>query len=79
MERMERIFLTRRNLLVLLSKLDRKKAGDVTLCSIVKNDNQHSEFPQSMACCMVTAVEDEEYYTDRKAGEMLPVDVPEEK
>lgn len=71
---MEHIYLSRRNLLTLLSKLDRKAAGEETACALVKNDNKHPQFAQSMDQIMVHAVEDEEYYTDRDAGPMHPVD-----
>ena len=68
---MEQIYLSRRNLLALLSKLDRRKAGDSTLCTLVKRDNLHPKYPQSMPEIRVTALEDEEYYIDRKPGPMV--------
>ncbi len=72
---MDQIYLSRRNLLILLSKLDRQKEfGDITACSIIKCDDQHPTHPQTMSACMITAVEDEEYYVDRQPGEMLAVD-----
>lgn len=73
---MEQIYLSRRNLLTLLSKLDRKKAGEETLCSITKHDNKHPVYAQSMDACLVTALEDEEYYTDRLPGGVLEKDDP---
>lgn len=75
---MERIFLSRKNLLALLSKLDRVKAGDHSFCTIIKKDNQHPTMPQSMTECQITAVEDEDYYVDRQAGEVFPADVQTE-
>lgn len=66
------VFLTRRNLLTLLSKLDRKEAGDVTECTLIKKDTSHPKYPQSHPLMFVTAVEDSEYYTTREGG---PVDV----
>jgi len=73
----ERIYLTRRNLLSLLSKLDRKKAGEETACTLVKNDNLHPKFPQTMGFCEVVAVEDQEYYDEgRPAGYVQPEDDP---
>lgn len=66
------IYLSRRNLLTLLAKLDAQAEGEFTACTIVKNDNQHPIYPQTMKSIMVTAVEDNEYYTDRQPGEMHP-------
>lgn len=66
---MEQVYLSRRNLTSLLSKLDRKKNGEKTLCTLQKNDNMHPVYPQSMRSIFVTAIEDEEYYTHREAGE----------
>lgn len=70
---MNHVYLSRRNLLVLLSKLDRNKVEpDASACSIIKQDTVHPRF----ACTevtQVTAVEDDEYY-DREPGEMHPAD-----
>ena len=41
----ERVDLSRRNLLALLSKLDRVKAGETSACTIVKHDDQHPKHP----------------------------------
>lgn len=71
---MEKVFLSRRNLLTLISKLDRKKSGEGTACTIIKNDTIHSEFPCSNKI-QVTAVEDEVYYKDRNPGEIHPSDL----
>lgn len=73
---MEQIYLTRRNLLTLLSKLDRKKQGETTACTLIKCDHVHPQYPQTMQQCSVTALEDAEYYTDRPAGEVHPLDTP---
>ena len=72
----ERVFLSRRNLLALLSKLDRVKAGEHSYCTLEKNDTQHQKYPQTMPSIVVTAVEDEDYYTDRGAGEIFSADIP---
>jgi hypothetical protein len=69
-----RVYLTRRDLLTLLSKLDRKASGDDTACTILKNDNKHPKYPQTMASIDVVAVEDAEYYTDRLPGDVHPLD-----
>lgn len=71
---MEQVYLSRRNLVTLLSKLDRKKNGEITMCTLIKSDNTHSKYPQTMQNIKVTAVEDEEYYTDREAGPVHPCD-----
>lgn len=69
------VCLTRRNLLALLAKLDRNKnAGPQSSeCTIVKLDTAHPHYPCS-APTIVQAVEDDEYYKDRPAGEMSPED-----
>jgi hypothetical protein len=70
---MEQIYLTRRNLLTLLAKLDRAKAGERTYRSIVKQDITHNEYPCSVVAA-ITAVEDEDYYKDRVAGPVVDAD-----
>lgn len=70
------VFLSRRNLLTLLSKLDRQASGEATLCTIRKHDMEHPVYPQSHATIQVTAVEDEAYYIDRNAGVVMPQDDP---
>lgn len=70
------VYLSRRNLLALLSKLDRVRDGDVSACAIIKNDQSNPKYPQSMASICVTAVEDADYYHDRNAGAMHPSDEP---
>lgn len=76
------IFLSRRNLRALLSKLDRQLAGDQSACTIVKYqqptapDSVPVPYQQTMDACMIVAVEDEEYYgqQNRSAGIMSPED-----
>jgi len=70
----EQIYLSRRNLLTLLSKLDRAANGEVTACTIVKYQNQTDPFVQTMDAIAVTAIEDSDYYEKRAAGEMHPRD-----
>lgn len=62
------LFLSRRNLLTLLSKLDGVKAGEASKCTLLKKDTLHPKFPQSHKLISVTAVEDEDYYVDRSPG-----------
>lgn len=64
---MNRLFLSRRNLFTLIHKLDRVRDGDFSSCSIVKYDDRHPKYPQTMDSIIVEAVENEEYY-DRPAG-----------
>ncbi len=72
-----RVYLSRRNLLTLLSKLDRKKAGEQTHCCIIKQDTLNPEFPQTGASeVQVIAVENEEYYIDRTPGAVHDKDNP---
>jgi hypothetical protein len=40
----QKVFLSRRNLLTLLSKLDRKALGQETECAVIKNDNKNGKF-----------------------------------
>jgi hypothetical protein len=70
-----KVYLSRRNLEALISKLDRVAAGESSECAIIKRDNAHPEYAQSMKEIMVVAVENEKYYVDRPAGLMMPADV----
>lgn len=71
---MQRVYLTRRNLLTLLSKLDRnKEIPGSSHVGLVKTDTTHLQYPCSDAI-EVFALEDEEYYTDRQPGPMHPSD-----
>ncbi len=71
---MQQLYLSRRNLLTLLSKLDRKKAGEPTVCTLVKRDTMHPKYP-STDMIYITALEDAEYYTDREPGKVNPADI----
>lgn len=73
---MERVYLSRRNLLTLLSKLDRQKNGEQSFCTIIKHDNVHKKYPQTLDNIMITAVEDEDYYESRKPGAVYDPDTP---
>ena len=73
-EHRAKVFLSRRNLLTLLAKLDRTAAGDPSSCTIVKCDNVHPVYPQTHQEIVVQAVEDADYYTDRAPGEMVEKD-----
>lgn len=68
-----KVYLSRRNLEVLLSKLDRVKAGEHSFCEIWKRDDEHPTMPSDHT--RIIAVEDKDYYFDREPGAMLPIDV----
>ena len=66
---MEMIYLSRRNLLTLLAKLDQNAGGgEPSACALIKSDNQHPKYPQTMDRCLVQAIEDAEYYAHRQPG-----------
>ena len=70
-----KLYLSKRNLLVLLSKLERLEAGDSTQCAIIKYANHLDPYNMSgMDECMVIAIPDDKYYTNRSAGAMHPQD-----
>jgi len=74
---METLYLSRRNLLTLLSKLDRKEKGESTTCAIVKYRRHNvGQYIQSVEAVVIVAVPDEEYYValGRKPGEVLESD-----
>ena len=74
------VFLTRRNLLTLLNKLDYKKEGGETQRTITKRDTVHPEYPITGASeVRITALEDKEYYTDREPGRVLEYPVKREE
>ena len=68
------IYLSRRNLLALLSKLDRQAAGDATACAIIKYANPADPYCNTIDQVMVIAVPDNEFYADRSPGTMHPAD-----
>jgi hypothetical protein len=73
---MQTVYLTRRNLLILLSKLDRNKLQpESSQCTIIKRDTVHPEFPCSDVI-WIKAVEDDVYYKDRPEGIVHPADDP---
>ena len=68
------LYLSRRNLLTLLNKLDRPDSE----AGIIKCDTEHPKYPCSVVT-KVMAIEDEEYYQDRKPGEVHTLDDPDLK
>lgn len=73
------VYLTRRNLLTLLSKLDRVKNGEESQRTIGKHDTKHKKYPQTHRAIYITAVEDADYYSDRDPGPVHPMDNPDIK
>ena len=70
---MTTLYLSRRNLETLLSKLDRQKNGEQTFCTIHKPKDVDGKYPNNSEFTVV-AVENDEYYSHRQAGEMHPSD-----
>jgi len=68
------LYLSRRNLLALLSKLDRQAAGDATACAIVKYSNPTDPYCNTIDQVTVVAVPDDEFYANRSPGAMHPAD-----
>jgi hypothetical protein len=71
-----KLYLSRRNLLALLSKLDRDAAGEETACTLIKHQQPSPAYQQTMKEIAVIAVQDEDYYgaQERPAGEVHPAD-----
>jgi hypothetical protein len=68
------VVLSRRNLEVLLSKLDRVKNGESSACTIIKRHNPDDGIYATSEDIAVIAVEDEIMYANRPAGAMHPAD-----
>ena len=68
------IYLSRRNLLTLLSKLDRQAAGEATACAIIKYSNPTDPYCNTIDQVTVIAVADDKFYTTRQPGAMHPAD-----
>ena len=64
-----KIYLSRRNLLTLLSKLDRKLKGEQTYCTIIKERNESDPYVNTIDIVSITAVEDSDFY-NRAPGEV---------
>lgn len=75
-----KLFLTRRNLLTLLEKLDHVANGGSSACTLIKNDTTHSVYPITGASSIaVTAVEDDVYYQGQTPGPVLDMETGELK
>ena len=74
-----RLYLSRRNLLTLLSKLDRFKVGEDTKCAIIKCANPFDPYCMSINGeeeVMVIAIPDDKYYVGREPGVVFSKDDP---
>ncbi|MBI1890487.1 MAG: hypothetical protein HYS18_07575 [Burkholderiales bacterium] len=59
---MEKLYLSRRNIVTLLEKLDRVREGESSPCTIIKSDHAHPVYPQSIRRIAVTAAETGDQY-----------------
>jgi hypothetical protein len=74
------LFLTRRNLLALLEKLDHVADGGNSSCTLIKRDTTNPNFPITGATSVtVTAVEDDVYYQDQVPGPVMDMKTGELK
>jgi hypothetical protein len=73
---MQTLYLSKRNLLTLLNKLERAEQGEDTKCAIIKYRNENDPFVNTVKAITVVAVPDEKLYTKREAGIMHPADDP---
>ena len=74
-----KLYLSKRNLLTLLSKLERYETGQETNCAIIKYSTHLDPYCldlQGETDIMVIAIPDEKYYTTRDPGEVHPLDTP---
>jgi hypothetical protein len=71
---MTTVYLSKRNLLTLLSKLERLEHGDETACTIIKYANPTDPYCNTIKEITVVAVPDEKFYTNRDSGAMHPMD-----
>lgn len=73
-----KVYLSKRNLLTLLSKLSRDANGEQTECTILKYQGDTPEYQQTMKEIAVIAVQDDEYYESqgRPAGTVHGADEP---
>ena len=67
---MTTVYLSKRNLLTLLSKLEREQRGEETACAIVKYANPTDPYCNTIKEITVIAVHDEKFYTNRAPGAM---------
>lgn len=72
-----KLYLSRRNLLTLLSKLDRAEKGEETECTLIKHKGTTPEYQQTMDAIAIIAVDDDAYYgaQNRQPGDVHPADI----
>lgn len=70
-----RLYLSERNLRVLLSKIERYKNGEQTACTIIKHSNPLDPYCSTIDEVAVIAIPDDKYYVNRQPGEMLEIDI----
>jgi hypothetical protein len=68
---MIQLYLSRRNLLTLLSKLDRAAKGELTARTLIKHEPDNPDYPNKYEI-RVTAVEDSDYYISRDPDPVHP-------
>ena len=75
---MKSLYLSKRNLLTLLSKIERFENGQETACSLIKYRNDKGQYVQTDDAVLVIAVPDSLYYSsqERAPGEVHPLDNP---
>ncbi len=59
---MQKLYLSRRNIAILLEKLDSVRDGEASASTIIKNEVAHPVYPQTMRRIAVTAVEAQDRY-----------------
>lgn len=73
---MQTLYLSKRNLLTLLSKLERVERGEESACAIIKYRNEGDPYVNTMKEVKVVAIPDAAFYTNRSAGAVHPADEP---
>jgi len=71
-----KIYLSKRNLQTLLSKVERFEAGDETACALIKYANHLDPYCNTIDEVMVIAVPDERFYAKRSPGAVHHLDEP---
>jgi len=62
---MHKVYLSKRNIHSLLSKLDRNKiTTGSSACTLIKGDNKHKVYPQTARTIVVTATESESSFKE---------------
>lgn len=59
---MEKLYLSGRDLANLMAKLDSVRAGEVSTCTIIKNDTGHPVYPPTLRRIAVVATEEQDRF-----------------